>query len=128
MRKGLFRSTPPLEFVEGVFRAVGLLGLHDLRWWSKTDLRMDTVSDWLPELEAYYYPCKARRFLYERGDVTPDLLVTLLRHCAEAHEYKLVPQERVLESKGPKQTLYQIQPRNPFQAVPGATNGLVEFL
>ena len=100
----LFRQPPPKELVEQVLRSCGFQGLHDLRWFSKAEMRLES-EEWLPELEPYYLPCKARRFLH--SDLAGERLITILRHVVRAHGYDLIAQERLY--KDSKQTLYQIQ-------------------
>jgi hypothetical protein len=125
MPKLLFRQNPPLELTERILRSVGLLGLHDLRWFSKGDLVLTEAEAWLVELEPYYLPCMARRILDGR-DADPDLVITVLRHVLEPAGYKLVARE-VKEARQ-RHAEYQIQPRNPFQDLSGADTGVVEFL
>lgn len=64
-------------------------------------------EEWLPELEPYYLPCKAKRFLY--GTMDSAKLITILRHIVRVYDYDLIAQERLY--KDSKQTLYQIQTR-----------------
>ncbi len=101
----LFRKEPPREFVEALLRQMGFLGFGDLRWFSRDEVRLETMEEWLPELEAYYLPCKAKRFLHAwvEGSV-----ITVMRHVLHVHGYTLQKEERLY--KGVKQTLYQIQP------------------
>ena len=125
--KHLFRAVPPKELVEQSLRRCGLLGLHDLRWFSKEELSLEGFEEWLVEVEPYYLPCKARRFFYaRRGLGAPaELLITVLRHLVSAHDYKLNTQERLY--KDVKQTLYQIVPCDPFQGLVGLDSHTVEF-
>jgi len=102
----LFRFNPPKELVEQILRSCGFQGLHDLRWFSRAEMRLEP-EEWLPELEPYYLPCKAKRFLYDGMDSAK--LVTILRHVVRVYGYDLVAQERLY--KDSKQTLYQIQTR-----------------
>jgi len=115
----LFRKKPSREFIESIIQASGLLGVHDLRWFSKEELKLEAAETWLPELEAYYYPCKAKRFFYGRGDPDADLLITVFRHILSLIGYYLQKQEKLY--KGHKQTMYQITPINPFQDLSGGT-------
>jgi hypothetical protein len=117
----VFRAVPPKEVVEGFLQALGLQGLHDLRWFSKDELRLDTQGDWLPSLEPYYMPCKAERFLH-RGLLDAQDCITVLKHCLKEHGYRLKAVERVYN--GRKQPLYQIQAR----ATPTATSLEVTFV
>lgn len=126
----LFRKSPPKEFVESVLRTCGLAaGFQDMRWFSKRELSLEAASSWLPEVEAYYYPCKARRFFYGKGDPGPDLLITVIRHMLAAHAYELRTREATGGSSAgaKKQTLYQITPLNPFQDLSGVTTYEVLF-
>ena len=53
------------------------------RWFSKEDVCLDTLDAWLPELESYYIPCKAKRFLHENFDA--HRCITILRHFSIVH-------------------------------------------
>lgn len=124
--KHLFRTIPPKELVERVLQACGLLGLHDLRWFSKDEISFIAAEEWLVEVEPYYLPCKARRFFYERTtEVGAETVITVLRHLVSAHEYRLQTQERLY--KDVKQTLYQIVPCDPFQGLDGVGSHCVDF-
>ena len=112
----LFRKEPPHEFVVRILQSLGLLGFHDLRWFSRDELRLDDLDTWLPELESYYYPCKARRFLHTWTETS---ILTVLRHILHSHSYFLQKEERLY--KGVKQTLYQLQPMHSFRDLSGAS-------
>ncbi len=112
----LFRKEPPKEVVEDVLRQVGLLGLHDLRWFSRDELRLDSLDDWLPTIESYYIPCKASRFIHNWSPIT---IITILRHLLHAHGYTLQKEERLY--KGVKQMLYQIQSQHSFYDLSGVS-------
>lgn len=101
----LFRKEPPRDFIESLLREMGFLGFHDLRWFSKQEIRLETMEQWLPLLEAYYLPCKAKRFIHNWTDVSP---ITILRHILHLYNYSLEKEERLY--KGEKTMLYQIQP------------------
>lgn len=111
----LFRKEPSQEFVESLLREMGFLGFHDLRWFSKGEIRLDTMEDWLPVLESYYIPCKAKRFIHNWTDCTP---ITILRHILHLYNYVLEKEERLY--KGEKTMLYQIQPRQSVLDLSGA--------
>lgn len=115
--KKLFRKEPPKELVEQILRSTGLLGLHDLRWFTKEELVIDTLEEWLPLLHPFYLPCKAKRFLDETMDA--NRLITILRHCIRAHGYDLSVQERLYKDK--KHSLYQLQPIQSYKDLSGAT-------
>lgn len=119
--KRLFRVTPPKELVIEILQHLRLLGLHDLRWFTREELNLDTLDEWLPLLEPYYIPCKARRFLSEM-DATR--IVTIVRHILQPHGYELHTQERMYKTS--KATLYQIQPIQSHTDLSG-NDLLVEF-
>ncbi len=100
----MFRKVPPLEVVESVLRSLKLSGLSDKRWFSKEDLPLNTLEDWLPLVEPFYLPCKAERYLH--GTLTHQRLITILRHLLKQHNIELKVQERMMN--GHKTTLYQV--------------------
>lgn len=112
----IFRHEPARDYVDGILRELGFLGFHDLRWFSLDEISLKSLDDWLPELEPYYLPCKAKRFLHEW---TPGSILTVLRHILQCHNYHLVKEERLY--KGLKQTLYQLQPLNSLTDLSGAS-------
>ena len=114
--KKLFRKEPSKELVEQILRSTGLLGLHDLRWFTKEELVIDTVEEWLPLLHPFYLPCKAKRFLDTSLD--ENRLITILRHCIRVHGYDLSVQERLYKNK--KHSLYQLQPLHSCKDLSGA--------
>lgn len=114
--KKLFRKEPPKELVEQILRYSGLLGLHDLRWFTKEELALEAHEEWLPMLYPFYLPCKAKRFLDESLDA--NRLITILRHCIRVHGYDLSVQERLYKDK--KHSLYQLQPMHSYKDLSGA--------
>jgi hypothetical protein len=114
--KKLFRKEPPKELVEQILRSIGLLGIHDLRWFTKEELKMDAVEEWLPLLYPFYLPCKAKRFLDTEFDA--NRLITVVRHCIRAHGYDLSVQERLYKDK--KHSLYQLQPVHSYKDLSGS--------
>ena len=119
LKKQLFRALPPIELVEEILRALGLsAGLADLRWFSAGELRVETQDEWLPMLEPYYLPCKARRFFEGRGDLDGPRIVTLIKHLLSCHKHHLKVQERLYKNK--KQSLYQIQPIDAIKQITAA--------
>ena len=121
--KKLFRKEPPKELVDSILRASGLLGMIDLRWFTRDELVLTGYEEWLPSLEPYYLPCKASRFLH--GEMDCAKLITIFRHILRPHGYDLHVQERLYKEH--KHTMYQIQPTNPFRDLSGAS-AFVEFL
>jgi hypothetical protein len=109
----LFRAQPPRELLLRIVEAVGL-SLRDLRWFGRAELRLAGLADWLAELEPYYFPCKARRFFYGRGELGADAVLVVLRHLLPLEGYQLQAQEKGFRDQ--KQTLYQISPVDRFQS------------
>jgi hypothetical protein len=109
--KFLFRAFPPLELVEDILRSCGLRGgLSDMRQFKRDDVAagVATADTWLPLLEPYYLPCKAKRFFHTGKEFTTGCLITVLRHIVRPHGYDVFAQERAYQ--GVKQTLYQLKP------------------
>lgn len=100
----MFRKPPPFELVEQVFRSLKLGSLTEKRWFSKDELSLDTLEEWLPLVEPYYLPCKAERYL--QGDLTTSRVITILRHLLKANSIGFNVQERMVN--GHKTTLYQV--------------------
>ena len=50
-QKKLFRKEPPKELVDSILRATGLIGMTDLRWFTKEELVLQGYEEWLPALE-----------------------------------------------------------------------------
>ena len=109
--KFLFRAIPPAELVESILRSCGLRGgFSDLRQFKRDDVAAGVITSdtWLPLLEPYYLPCKARRFFYNGKEFTTGSVITVLRHIVRPHGYDLFAQERAIH--GVKHTLYQLKP------------------
>jgi hypothetical protein len=100
----LFRKKPTVELVDDIFKSLHFSGISDARLFHKSDISVDIFEDWLPLLEPFYLPCKAKLFLY---DFNSTKAITVLRHLLRAHGYKLRAYEKV--HQGVKQTLYQIE-------------------
>lgn len=101
----LFRKVPPLDVVEQVIRSLRFMSITDSRWFTKEELPLSTLEEWLPLLEPFYLPCKAKRFL--EGEMTQNRIIVILRHLLEAHGARLKTCERVVAGK--KRTLYSIE-------------------
>jgi hypothetical protein len=104
-RDSLFRKSPPLELVEQVFRSLRFQSITDARWFTKEELPLTNLEEWLPLLEPYYLPCKAKRFL--EGEMTHQRIIVILRHLLDVHHAKIKTCERVIG--GRKKTLYSIE-------------------
>ena len=102
--KHLFRKKPTLELVNDILVSLKFIGLNDARLFTKTDIAVDIFEEFLPELEPYYLPCKAKLFLQGFDD---NKAITVLRHLLRAHGYKLRTYEKI--NQGVKQTFYQFE-------------------
>lgn len=100
----MFRKPPPLEIVEHVLRSLKLGSLTDKRWFSKEELNMESLDDWMPLVEPFYLPCKAERYL--QREMTQSRTITVIRHLLKANGVDLNVQEKMVN--GRKTTLYQV--------------------
>lgn len=101
--KRLFRKIPSKEFVIEILDHLKLQGLQERRWFTRDELCLDTVDEWLPLLEPYYIPCKAKRFLL---NMNASRITTILRHILHPLGYDLRTQEKMYKLQ--KTTMYQI--------------------
>lgn len=101
--KRLFRKIPSKEFVIEILDHLKLQGLQERRWFTRDELCLDTVDEWLPLLEPYYIPCKAKRFLL---NMNSSRITTILRHILHPLGYDLRTQEKMYKLQ--KTTMYQI--------------------
>ena len=99
----MFTQTPPVDLVTHVLKT---LRIDDMRWFSKEELSLETLDEWLPLVEPYYLPCKAERYL---EPMTKNRIITVLRHILKATDGELKYQERVLQGK--KVMVYQVYQR-----------------
>jgi hypothetical protein len=120
--KRLFRKLPSEEFVNEIIEHLKLQGLQERRWFTKDELHMDTIDEWLPLLEPYYIPCKAKRFLL---NVNASRVITILRHILHPLGYDLRTQERMYKSQ--KTTMYQIYTAHETIADLSANEMIVDF-
>jgi hypothetical protein len=100
----MFRKVPPLEILDQVLRSLKIGSLTEKRWFSKEELTLETLDEWMPLIEPFYLPCKAERYL--QGEMTPSRIITVVRHMLKAHKIELKVQERMVN--GHKTTLYQV--------------------
>lgn len=115
----LFKSNPPYEFFQQIMVSTKL-SYH--KWFSKEEICLEGIEAWLPELEAYYVQCKAKRFLHDGFDKSR--CITVLRHLAPLFDCDLQSQEKV--HNGKKGTLYCIKPHG-HQDISGTGEVIVDF-
>lgn len=102
--KGLFKKLPPKELVEEILEHLQFAGFNDNRIFTKHDISKEKFEEIVTWIEAYYIPCKAKRFLF---DINENKQITVLRHLLRAHKYDLNAQEKLVN--GIKTTTYQLK-------------------
>ena len=120
--KRLFRKIPSEEFVIEILQNLKLQGLQERRWFTRDELFMDTIDEWLPILEPYYIPCKAKRFL---SNMSSSRVITILRHILHPIGYELRTQEKMYKSQ--KTTMYQLYTTKDIVDI-SANEMIVDFL
>jgi hypothetical protein len=104
----IFREKPPADLVALMLTEIGFTGLNDSRIFSADELNFSTASNWVPLLEPYYLPCKAKRYF---DTLDSRRIITLLRHVLPFHGFRLQVYER--QHQGKKRTVYQMHPATP---------------
>jgi len=104
----LFRQEPPLEILNLMLRELGFTGVTDTKLFSSEEIKLDTLDSWIPLLEPYYLPCKAKRYF---DNLDSRRIITLLRHVLPYQGFRLQSYER--HHMGKKRTVYQIHPATP---------------
>ncbi len=93
----VFRHVPPLDLMNAMCKACGLTDVHDSKAFLKERIQLDLFQNYLPELEPYYVPCKARDFLLL--PLTPQRAIVILRHVLKAHDKLLDSFEKSMHTK-----------------------------
>ena len=103
----LFRTQPPLELITEFLQDLGFQDITDTREFSLTDIDLSTAiaAERLPDLEPYYYPCKAKQYVNKLQ--TPNTLLVILRQLLKTQGYTLHTTEKR------RQTMYRIMKENP---------------
>lgn len=103
----LFRQEPPLDLITEFLHDLGFQDITDTREFSLigSELSFAIAAQRLPDLEPYYYPCKAAQYLHKQQ--TPQTLLVILRQLIKTHGYTLHTTEKK------RQTMYRIMPDNP---------------
>ena len=103
----LFRSMPPLDLITEFIQDLGFQDITDTREFSLADIDLSSAlaAQRLPDLEPYYFPCKAS--LYIHKPQTPQTLLVILRQLIRTQGYTLQTTEKK------RQTMYRIMPENP---------------
>jgi hypothetical protein len=104
----LFRENPPIDVLNIMLRELGFTSPMDTKLFCAEELKLETLHEWIPLLEPYYLPCKAKRYL-DRLDSRR--IITILRHVLPIHGFGMNSYERL--HLGKKRTVYQLQPATP---------------
>ena len=104
----LFRETPPLNLITEFLHDLGFQDITDCREFCLADLELATAvaSNRLPDLEPYYFPCKAVKYIHKSQ--TPQTLLVILRQLLKTQDYILHTTEKK------RQTMYRIMKETPI--------------
>ena len=107
MASQLFRTQPPPNLITEFLHDLGFQDISDMREFSLADIELSTAmaTQRLPELEPYYYPCKAIQYI--RKTQTPNTLLVILRQLLKTQGYILHTSEKK------RQTMYRIMKETP---------------
>jgi hypothetical protein len=103
----VFREIPPIELVQRFLEGFGIQSLLTSGWFTKDHANIPILEEILPELEAYYTPCKAIQLLH--SPLTPEKSITIVRQLLKAHSIQLQVNEK--SRFGEKTTWYHIIPK-----------------
>lgn len=104
----LFRERPAFDIIVKMLNELGFTGLTDSKIFSADELNLSTVEEWVPLIEPYYLPCKAKKYFDE---IDSRRIITILRHVLPFHGFRLQIYER--QHNGKKRTVYQMHPATP---------------
>lgn len=107
----LFRKKPTSDLI---LRLLNLLNIYsfnsDVTFSQKTIILNNVILKSKPllnELKLFYLPCKKKIYL---ENITPKKFITILKQCLKLFNYKLVSQEKYINSD--KIIIYRISPIN----------------
>jgi hypothetical protein len=103
----LFRQEPPFDLITEFIQDLGFQDITDTREFSLSDIDLSTAlaAQRLPELEPYYFPCKANQYIKKQQ--TPQTLLVILRQLLRTQGYTLHTTEKK------RQTMYRIMKELP---------------
>jgi hypothetical protein len=100
----VFRKTPPVDLIERILVTLGIKGIQDTTWFSKSCIHLTEFEELLPEIEPYYIPCKAKEYIHI--DMSSSKVITIIRHLLASQGTKLDYQEKT--TNGVKNIWYRI--------------------
>ena len=104
-RHPLFRCIPPWSIILKVLTMLNISSSVPTTF-QRSDIIITDSGHAVAELEPYYYPCKAKRFL---SFTDSSRWITILRHILAPHGYCLTTKETTRNEK--KVILYTIERR-----------------
>ena len=107
----LFTKNPTDEIMNKILDCFDIKDLEDTLVFTRKDLvekkTLDKVIEIRKELEEYYLPCKAKKYLY---DLNEKKIITILRQFVRIFGYFIFSKEKYIQ--GEKYITYQIMPLN----------------
>lgn len=122
MGDNIFREVPTREQMLEWLSDLQLSGFEDSHPFNEFTFPREPFSRVLLEIEPYYYPCKARAYLYR--EMTMPRIVTVLRQILRPFNYTIRTHERFIHNK--KSYEYYISPLEALHIKPPSTN-LINF-
>ncbi len=90
----LFSSIPSLQVVEEWLQK---LKIRQGIIFTENNFSWDIFNEVLIEVEPYYYPCKARQYLYKNHSISS--AINVLRQLVKPHGLNIKTHERVMNKK-----------------------------
>lgn len=118
MGDNIFREVPTREHVLEWLSVLQLSGFEDSHPFNEFTFPREPFSRVLLEIEPYYYPCKARTYLYR--EMTMPRIITVLRQILRPFNYTVRTHERFIHNK--KSYEYYICPLESINSTKPSTN------
>ena len=93
----VFRSVPDKEIVANWLARLHILNFSDFHTFTERSFPFEAFNGILLEVETYYFPCKARTYLYR--DMTMKRVMTVLRQLVRPHGHTFLTHERLINGQ-----------------------------
>lgn len=93
----VFRSLPDKELVAEWLSRLQILNFADFHTFTERSFPFEAFNSILLEIEPYYFPCKARTYLYR--DMTMKHAMTVLRQLVRPYGYTFLTHERLINGQ-----------------------------
>lgn len=107
----LFTKPPTQTVLDKILFCFDLKGLDDTKIFTKKDLEesksVDKINDMIIELNEYYLPCKAKKYLINLNNKK---IITILRQFIRYYGFFVFSKEKYIQ--GEKYISYQLMPIN----------------